>query len=163
MRLLGEEYDVTALCFYGAGIQARKGVEDRTRGLMEVATRVEAYPIPQSHSPLRFLLDHLRSVLGGRAYTRWVYESRDFRHRLRQLLHEESFDVVHVDSLDLVAYLPDVSGLPVVCAHHNVEICSFACSSWGRPWCPVPSGQNWSPSIRPGLRWALAAAALRKG
>ena len=121
LRLLGSKYDVTALCFYRSGIETGFGVQERIERLKEFTSRVEAFPIPQTSSSARLLLDHARSILGGRAYTRWVYESSDFRTRLRQILEGETFDIVHFDSLDLVAYLPEVSHIPRVCAYHNVE------------------------------------------
>jgi glycosyltransferase involved in cell wall biosynthesis len=37
------------------------------------------------------------------------------------LLSSASFDLVHVDSLDLARYLPACDGLPIVCVHHDVE------------------------------------------
>ncbi len=83
--------------------------------------RIEAFPIPQEHSRLRMIADHLHSGLAGRVYTIDAYESATFRGRLRALLRDEHFDLVHVDSLDLSTYLPEVRGIPTVCTHHNVE------------------------------------------
>jgi glycosyltransferase involved in cell wall biosynthesis len=51
----------------------------------------------------------------------FAYESRPYRQRVRQLLAENQFELVHVDSLDLSGYLEEFEGLPVVCDHHNVE------------------------------------------
>jgi glycosyltransferase involved in cell wall biosynthesis len=121
LRLLAAEFDVTALCFFRATEcatpeQRRLGVE----GLRPLA-ETEVFPIPQEHSRLRYLADHLRSVAGGRAYTIRAYESRDFRRRVEELVRTRRFDLVHLDSMDLVGYLPALRGLPVVCVHHNVE------------------------------------------
>src|SRR2546430_17101311 len=60
-------------------------------------------------------------LVRGRAYTVFAYESRAFRARLAELLARESFDLVHMDSLDLSGYLPALEGLPIVCVHHNIE------------------------------------------
>jgi len=121
LRLLSREFDVTALCFVRSSTKrSDHSVTDSLEALSGLG-EVEAFPIPQEHSPLRLFADHLRSVLGWRAYTRWVYESEEFRKRLGTLLRERDFDLVHVDSLDLVAYLDDLAHLPVVLAHHNVE------------------------------------------
>jgi polysaccharide biosynthesis protein PslH len=65
--------------------------------------------------------DHLRSVARGRVYTAFAYEARAFQQRLTEVLRQQRFDLVHVDSLDLVRYLPLLEGLPVVLGHHNVE------------------------------------------
>ena len=40
---------------------------------------------------------------------------------MRKVLAEQSFDLVHFDSLDLQRFLPLVRHLPVVCTNHNVE------------------------------------------
>jgi polysaccharide biosynthesis protein PslH len=121
LRLLSTVFDVTALCFYRR--QSRRNaseVEQSVAGLSDFA-HVEAFPIEQEHSRARFVYDHLRSVLLRRAYTRYAYASRAFEGRLRELLASRKFDIVHVDSLDLAAYLPLLQGLPIVCTHHNVE------------------------------------------
>lgn len=133
LRLLAAEYDVTALCFYRTGSQARPWegrpeadeLRERARGAVEQAGAhaVEAFRIPQEYHKTRLLWDHLRSVASRRAYTFYVFESGEFRRRLEQVLSEETFDLIYVGSLVLSAYLPDVlgRGVPVVCDHHNVE------------------------------------------
>jgi len=121
IRLLSTAFDVTALCFERSGSAA--GSHDpvaAARALGNLA-RVDVFRVPQAHSRLRLVWDHARSVLRRRAYTRYLYESRAFRTRLSELLEREIFDLVHVDSLDLAAYLPLLDALPVVCVHHNVE------------------------------------------
>lgn len=121
LRLVARTFEVTALCFYRAGVLgSAKEVETAVAGLEGLA-RVEAFPIPQEHSRARLAWDHLRSVIVRRAYTVSSYESADFRHRLEELLRTQSFDLVHMDSLDLSAYLPMLEGMPIVCVHHNVE------------------------------------------
>jgi glycosyltransferase involved in cell wall biosynthesis len=121
MRLLAREYDITALCFYRAAERASaEKVRESVAGLEPLAS-VEAFPIPQEHSRIRLLVDHLLSVLTRRAYTVRAYESRDYRARLAELLRAERFSLIHVDSLDLSTYLPMLAGVPTVCVHHNVE------------------------------------------
>jgi glycosyltransferase involved in cell wall biosynthesis len=121
LRLLSREFAVTALCFYRAA-ERRNGEEVRQsiRGLQRFAS-VEAFPIPQEHNPLRLLFDHLRSLITGRAYTVSAYESTPFRNRISELLAADEFDLVHLDSLDLLGYIPLLAGIPIVCVHHNVE------------------------------------------
>lgn len=119
LRLLANHYDVTALCFYRRAVM--RDVEASLAALRQIASRVEAFPIEQEHRKLRLLVDHLASVTSGRVYTVRAYESRSFRHRLCELLSTEAFQLVHVDSLDLSAYLPLLSKHRVICVHHNVE------------------------------------------
>lgn len=121
LRLLSETFEVTALCFYRtASCRTSESVQASIKGLRDLAA-VEAFPIPQEHSRPRLFWDHLRSVASGRVYTKFVYESEAFRSSLLHLLGRTRFDAVHVDSLDLSAYLPLFVELPVVCTHHNVE------------------------------------------
>lgn len=123
MRLLAREYDITALCFYRAAERSTKEKVVESLGGLRPLAAVEAFPIPQEHSRWRLLADHSKSVLSGRAYTVQAYESREFRARLAELLSSQTFSLVHMDSLDLSAYLPMMTDvhLPIACVHHNVE------------------------------------------
>lgn len=121
LRLLARRFDVTALCFYRrASHPTDEHVRRSLAGLREYVD-VEAFPIPQEYSPVRLLRDHAVSSAIGRVYTVRGYRSRRYEQRVRQLLKDGSFDLVHMDSLDLSGYLPLVSHLPTVCTHHNVE------------------------------------------
>lgn len=121
LRQLAEAYDVKALCFYRR--RSRGGERELAEPYAELERRTgaEAFPIPQEHSKARMLSDHFRSLLSRTVYTRFVYSSAAFRRRVKEELDEGSYDLVHMDSLDLSAYLPDLVGVPVVCVHHNVE------------------------------------------
>ena len=121
MRLLAREFDITALCFYRRS--ERRTEQEVLDGLAGLAPfgDIEAFRIPQEHNVGRLAVDHLRSLAARRAYTIFAYHSSSFARRLHELLRTRTFDVVHMDSLDLAGYLPDVHGLPVVCVHHNVE------------------------------------------
>jgi glycosyltransferase involved in cell wall biosynthesis len=121
LRLLSRDFDVTALCFFRAAERkSREDVRRSVEGLQHFA-QVEAFPIPQEHSKARLIFDHLRSLLSRRAYTLRTYDSQEFRDRLRELVGSHPFKLAHMDSLDLARYLPLLTGVPVVCVHHNVE------------------------------------------
>lgn len=121
LRLLSREFDVTALCFYRAAERASADdVRSSLKGLQHLA-HVEAFPIPQEHSRVRLIFDHIRSLVSKRAYTVRAYESSDFRRRVKELTETGQFELAHMDSLDLAGYLPLLAGLSVVCVHHNVE------------------------------------------
>ncbi|MGH0037029.1 MAG: glycosyltransferase [Myxococcota bacterium] len=123
LRRLSEAFDVTALCFERTGESGRRRENDAVESLRVLGAyaRIEAFPIPQTHSRARLLWDHLRSVATRRVYTRYLYASTAFEQRLREVLDQQAFDLVHVDSLDLAGYLPLCDPLPTVCVHHNVE------------------------------------------
>ena len=124
MRLLSRAFDVTALCFERAASATNGAGHDLARNVDALRRfgSVEVFPIPQKHDRVRFAWDHLRSAALARVYTRFLYDSRDFRSRLTGLLGSKRFDLVHVDSLvDLAGYLDLCSGLNVACTHHAVE------------------------------------------
>src|SRR4051794_28737311 len=117
MRLLSRAFDVTALCFERAG-SAGDGTdwhEATGRDALGRFADVEVFAIPQKHNRVRFAWDHLRSAASGHVYTRYLYESPAFRARLTELLRSKTFALVHMDSLDLAAYLPACADVPTVC------------------------------------------------
>ena len=122
LRLLARRFDVTALCFYRrkGGAVSEHDLAQRLEALRAIAA-VEAYPVPQEHSTLRLLWDHVRSVCQQRAHTTFVFDSSEVRARLAQLLCARRFDLIHLDSIALSRYLPLTGDAPVVCVHHNVE------------------------------------------
>jgi glycosyltransferase involved in cell wall biosynthesis len=119
LRLLARDYDVTALCFYRRATTPDLG--GSLAALRSVASHVEAFPIEQEHSRARMLADHTRSMLTGRAYTAFAYESAAFKRALLSHLAGERFVLAHLDSLDLGAYVPMLAGVPVIAVHQNVE------------------------------------------
>ena len=123
LRLLAQAFDITALCFERAHRSSNGTNSDNALGCQGLSSfaAVEVFALPQRHSRVRFVWDHLRSTTMGRVYTRYVYDSRPFQQRLTALLASGDFALVHLDSLDLARYLPACAGLPVVCVHHDVE------------------------------------------
>lgn len=121
LRLLSEAFDVTALLFFRR--EERPTPASVREGLagLSFLHQVEAFPLPQEFARTRWIGDHLRSTLTGRAYTWYAYDSPLVHARVAALRAAAEFDLAHIDSLDLAAYLPDLEGLAVVCAHHNVE------------------------------------------
>jgi glycosyltransferase involved in cell wall biosynthesis len=119
LRLLARDYDVTALCFYRRA--TTPDLAGSLAALRAMVPVVEAFPIEQEHSRARLLWDHARSVLTGRAYTAFAYESAAFTHALLSHLEREPFVLAHLDSLDLGAYVPVLAGVPVIAVHQNVE------------------------------------------
>lgn len=121
LRLLAREFEVTALFFFRRADRVDEtAVRSAVRALGAFA-RTEAFPIDGEHAPGRLVWDHARSVISRRAYTWYVYQSRAARARVAELLASESFDLVHIDSLDMSSFLPMLDHLPVVCVHHDVE------------------------------------------
>jgi glycosyltransferase involved in cell wall biosynthesis len=121
MRQLAVDFDVTALCFdrRDPALEAMP-LQDRLDALAPFA-RCQAFPIPQLHSRVRLVWDHLRSVSDGQPYVYHVHESTPFAAALRKELAATRYDIVHIDSLDLLRFVPMVRHLPIACTHHNAE------------------------------------------
>ncbi len=69
-------------------------------------------------------LDAAVALLCGESYNVKRFESKDFDKKLTEILQEETFDVVHVESIFLTPYLPTIrkhSNARVVLRAHNVE------------------------------------------
>jgi polysaccharide biosynthesis protein PslH len=120
-RILSSLFELDALCFYRASTTPNPhGVSRAIKELTRFG-KFEAFPIPQESSRLRWTWDHARSALSRRSYVLTSYESRAFRSALRDRLRGSRYDLVHMESLDLAGYAPELNDLPVVCTHHNVE------------------------------------------
>jgi glycosyltransferase involved in cell wall biosynthesis len=121
LRQLSRAFDVTALCFYRWKRGAHEpDVSSAIRALSEFG-RVEAFPIPQEHSRMRWVWDHAQSAISGRTYTVYTYRSAAFRQRLTAILAKERLDLAHADSLDLSEYFPLLRDLPLACVHHDAQ------------------------------------------
>ena len=119
MRQLSRAFRITALCFERSG-DPEHDAEDALLHLGEFA-EVEAFPVPEEQSKVRKISDHARSLLHRRVFTVFKHQSNAFRTRLKYLLDNREFGLVHLDTLDLSAFLPLLKQPPVVCGHHNVE------------------------------------------
>lgn len=121
LRILAKSFDVTAIHFYQYATKEGPDSVERAERHLGQWCDLEAFRIPQDASRLRYVWDHLRSVVSGRAYTRWMFDSDEAMRALDDVLGRRDFDMVHLDSLDLVAFLDRVPDVPTVVAHHNVE------------------------------------------
>ena len=93
-RLLCASFDVTMLCFERMGepgLREPHALERSTSALSRFG-KVEVFPVPQNRSRARLVWNHLRSLVAGRVYTNYIYESEPFLARLRELLATGSFD-----------------------------------------------------------------------
>ncbi len=123
LRQLAVEYDVDVVAFSRRSHQPSSSDRDAAcRALRSVAASVaEPTPVPSERSALRRVWDHLRSVLGGRVFTYYQYDSRAFADRLRATLRARTPDLVHLDSLDVHRWVADLPPVPIICTHHDVD------------------------------------------
>ncbi|MBP3764047.1 MAG: glycosyltransferase [Bacteroidales bacterium] len=70
------------------------------------------------------VLPAMGAMLGGESYHVKRYVSNDFAQKLKQILEQEQFDIVHVESIFLTPYVPIIrkhSQAKVILRAHNVE------------------------------------------
>lgn len=119
LRILAVHYDVDLVCFYRKEVV--RDINASEYELKKTVHSIGVFPIKQEHSRLRYFIDHLRSVTRKRVYTRYVYESKEVREYLRNLIANSSPALIHMDSLDLSGYMDLFEGIPVAVTHHNIE------------------------------------------
>jgi glycosyltransferase involved in cell wall biosynthesis len=123
LKQLQVAYDVALVPFSRANHQPDRAERSAAwRALQRIADVVaEPTPIPNEQSRARKIWDHLRSIVSGRAYTYYEYESRTFAEQLRAVVRVRPPDLIHLDSLDLHRWLPDLPHAPIAATHHNLE------------------------------------------
>lgn len=121
LRELAREFQIDALCFHRSepDLDARE-LSRRVHVLSELA-RVSTFPVPSDRNVLSAAVAYGRSLLDRSVYTRFVYRSAVFRESLQRLLDRQSFQLIHIDSLDLSLYAGALAGHRVVCVHHDIQ------------------------------------------
>lgn len=112
----------------------RAGAEVRTLSLNPVKHRVDATALPDEARPLRLeaidvdtsvtAAGALRSLFSGTSYNVERFRSPAFERRLVEVVREEPFDAVLLESLYMVPYVPALRAAtraPVVLRSLNVE------------------------------------------
>src|SRR5205814_1766721 len=127
LRQLRLEYDVDLVPFSRANHQPDRAAREAAwRALQNIVSSVaEPTPIPNEHSRIRKIWDHLRALVSGRAYTYYEYQSRAFGDRLRAVLRQRRPDVVHFDAHDLYRWLPELPPTPIAYSHPNRDAVEF--------------------------------------
>jgi polysaccharide biosynthesis protein PslH len=116
-------FDVTLLPFSRRNHQDTPSARASAQAALaeRLSAVAEPVPIPAERSNFRFLLDHSRSVIVRRPFTSFTYRAPEYDRQLAALLRENTFDLVHLDSIDLVGYLDQLPEVPVSCTHHDIE------------------------------------------
>ena len=117
LRHLARRHQITYLAFAEPGRPAADVDLMRT-----VASRVETIPRREPRKGTwRFYVDAALHLVDPLPYAVGKYRSGAYRRRLRQLLAEESFDLVVCDFLFPAVNLPETLPCPAVIFTHNVE------------------------------------------
>jgi glycosyltransferase involved in cell wall biosynthesis len=123
LRQLQIAYDIDLVTFFRVNHHPDRDARDAACSALRsaVASIAEPTPIPSEHSALRKIWDHLRSLSSGRAFTYYQFHSRPFADRLHAVLRTRPPDLVHLDSLDLHCWLPELPPVPIACTHHDID------------------------------------------
>lgn len=123
LRILARRYRIRLLAFdrTGVGSSRRDGSLQEAFAALGQFAELSVVPIPQDSSRLRFLTDHARALLANRAFTHYRYDEPSYSRLITAELASHVYDIIHVDSLDLARFLPQLPLDRVVLTHHNVE------------------------------------------
>lgn len=114
LKQIGQRHAVTLLT-YGD----RSNHHDSLEALAPYCREINIIPLPvpvKRNWPAK-LLDQSRKY----PISLSRYRSAEFEGRIRQLVSEHNFDVVHIDQIYLGQYRDNFERLPVVLTFHNVE------------------------------------------
>lgn len=112
LRHLAEQHDVVYCTF----VRSEQEAQDAGK-LRELCRRVATVPIKRSRlSDARFLLE---SLLTGDSFILRRDDRAEMQAMVRQLLREENIDVLHVDQLNMMRFVPPEWSGKVVLDEHN--------------------------------------------
>lgn len=112
LRYLAAKHEVVYCTF----VRSEQEVRDAGK-LKEICRRVETVPMKRSKaSDVRFLVE---SLVTGDSFLLRRDDRADMRAKVRQLLEEERIDVLHVDQLNMMRFVPEDWRGTVVLDEHN--------------------------------------------
>lgn len=112
LRYLAAKHEVVYCTF----VRSEQEVRDASK-LKEICHRVETVPMKRSRvSDVRFLLESLAT---GDSFILRRDDRADMRAKVRQLLEEERIDVLHVDQLNMMRFVPENWSGTVILDEHN--------------------------------------------
>lgn len=130
MKELARESELHVLAFRQDGLMApmvrnlEQGVEDAVEHLGQFCTVIGVHAIPSERRYGKQLLA-LASFFHPAGYTLNWLKSGSFKRDLRKALQNETYDLIHLDTISFAPYLSVceelAKGVPVVLDHHNIE------------------------------------------
>ena len=93
---------------------------DGIEHMKQVCASVRALPL-YMNGALPKAYDVLRELGSASPLMAMKYRTREMRRLIREALRRESFDLVHLDMLNLAEYIGDLGDVPTVLVEHNVE------------------------------------------
>lgn len=97
------------------------GLREAHQALSRFCGKVEFFSIPsEQQAGGRYRLA-LQSLVSKDPYNINWLKSRDYSAKLKEVIAQGAYDLIHFDTISLAPYLPLASGIPTVLDHHNIE------------------------------------------
>jgi glycosyltransferase involved in cell wall biosynthesis len=122
IREVSKSHEITLLTFNQSKIiSSSESLNNAITHFSTFCKVADVVDIPSEHSAFRRLCLLLKGLFPWRTYTVSWLESREFANKLEALLQENSFDVIHFDTISLVPYIRHIKNAKLVLNHHNIE------------------------------------------
>lgn len=98
--------------------------QDEETGIREmegICSKVVSVPVPIAKGRSRLYAGLLRNLFSDRPFLAHKYGTPLMTNTVRELLRDNTYDLVHIDTLWMAVHRHAVKGLPVVVSDHNVE------------------------------------------
>jgi glycosyltransferase involved in cell wall biosynthesis len=122
IRELSKVHDLTLLSFNQSNIIGTPELlQIAKEHFSEFCIVADVIDIPSENSTVRRFFLLLKSLLPLRTYTVSWLESKEFARKLDQLISDNHFDIIHVDTISLAPYVSHLQDIKIVLNHHNIE------------------------------------------
>lgn len=122
IREVSKNHEITLLTFNQSKIiSSSESLHNAVAHFSKFCKVAGVVNILSEYSAFRRLCLLLKGLLPWKTYTVSWLESLEFASNLESLLKENSFDVIHFDTISLVPYVKYIKNAKVVLNHHNIE------------------------------------------
>ncbi len=98
-----------------------KLIDDAKNNLLSFLKKVSIYDINTDKGTINKYLLAIRSLVSLEPYfVKWL-ENTEFLHSIQDCLVNNDIDLIHVDTIGLIKYLPESNEFKKVLNHHNIE------------------------------------------
>ena len=120
LKQLSKFADIHFFGFYDKGVTDRQAREV-DQALERLCTSVYVEHIPEERNTLRAALLVTKSLFGSKPLVATKYFKHSMATSIRACLEREDIELIHLDMLPLIEYIPLFGALPVALTNHNVE------------------------------------------
>lgn len=96
-------------------------LESAIANVKPLCASLEVFPIESDKSHFDFALLLLKNLFESQAYSSARFYSCAMQKAVLDCIANNAIDLIHIDTIDLVPYLPENCKIPAVLNHHNIE------------------------------------------